>query len=67
MSITKKKQAHRYREQISGYQWGRVVGRGHMGWEDSEAQTVGYKVSSRMYCARQRINGQYFIIIVCGK
>ena len=31
MSIAKKKQAYRYREQISGYQWGRVVGRGHMG------------------------------------
>ena len=28
VNITKKKQAHRYREQISGYQWGEVSGEG---------------------------------------
>ena len=28
-NITKKKQTHRYREQISGYQWGEGRGRGN--------------------------------------
>ena len=31
VNITKKKQTHTYREQTSGYQWGREVGRGNIG------------------------------------
>ena len=31
MNKTKKKQTHRYREQTSGYQWEREVGRGMIG------------------------------------
>ena len=29
VNITKKKQIHRYTEQISGYQWGEEKGEGH--------------------------------------
>ena len=31
MNITKKKQTHRCREQISGYQWGKEEGMGNIG------------------------------------
>ena len=34
VNITKKKQTHRYREQTSGYQWGRAVGQGNIGVGD---------------------------------
>ena len=44
----RKKQTHRYREQTSGYQWGR--GRGIIGVGEWEVQTIGYKVGLRMYC-----------------
>ena len=34
MNITKKKHAHRYREQANGYQWGERSGRGITGvWD----------------------------------
>ena len=46
MNITKKKQTHRSREQISAYQWGegRWEG-GNVGVRDLEAQTSRYKRS----------------------
>ena len=31
MNIKKKKHPHRYREETSGYQWGKGRGRGNMG------------------------------------
>ena len=34
VNITKKKQAHRYKEQTSGYQWGEGWGRGNIGVGD---------------------------------
>ena len=49
MSITKKKQTHRYMEQTSVYQWGEA-GRGNIGVGEWEIQTVGYKIGSRIYC-----------------
>ena len=45
VNITKKQQIHRYREQTSGYHWGKGRGRGNIGVGDKEVQTVMYKVS----------------------
>ena len=48
-NTTKKKQTHEQREQTSGYQWqdgSNMVGK-------SEAQTIGYKIVSRMYYTAQ--------------
>ena len=36
MNITKKNQTHRYREQISGYQWGK-------GWEKGQDRDRGLR------------------------
>ena len=38
MNITKKKQAHRYREQTSGYQWGE-------GRREGQYRAVAYDLS----------------------
>ena len=40
MNITKQKKTHRYREQTSGYQWGKERGRGKIGVGDEEVQTI---------------------------
>ena len=50
---TKKKQTHRYGEQTSGYQWGE--GRENIGVGESEVQTTGGKIGSRMYFTTQGI------------
>ena len=39
----RQRNTHRYREQISGYQWGE--GKGNIGVGDEEVQTVTYKIS----------------------
>ena len=46
VNITKKKQAHRHREQTSGYQWEG----GNIGMREWEIQTIGCKRGSRIYC-----------------
>ena len=46
VNITKKKQTHRYREQTSGYYWGR----GNIGVGEWEIQTMGCKIGSWLYC-----------------
>ena len=40
-----KKLTHGYREQTTGYQQEREVGRGNIGIGDEEVQTIGYKIS----------------------
>ena len=42
---TTKKLTHGYREQTTGYQEEREVGRGNIGIGDEEVQAVGYKIS----------------------
>ena len=65
VNIAKKQQMHSNREQTSvtsGESEGR---RDKMGWE-WEAQTIGCKTHSRMYCSAWG-QSQYFVIIVTGK
>ena len=51
VNITKKKQAHRHREQTSGYQWEG----GNIGMREWEIQTM-YKISKLQgYIVQQRI------------
>ena len=44
MYITKQKQAHRYREQTSGYQWGEGRRRGKIAIWNKEIQTTMCKI-----------------------
>jgi len=39
--VAKKKQTHKYREQTSGYWWGKGRGRGNMGWGMSGYKLLG--------------------------
>ena len=54
LNITEKKQNHRYREQISGFQWG-----GKEYYRGGELEVLihisGCKTGSRMYCTTWRI------------
>ena len=43
MTITKRKQTHRYREQTSGYQWEEERVKGKAG--DLEVQNIIYKIN----------------------
>ena len=45
VNITKRKKTHGYREQTSGYQWEEGRGRGIIGVEDWEVQTIRDKIS----------------------
>ena len=45
VNITKKKQTHRYREEISGYQWGEGKDEGRYRSKLLKVQTVLYKIS----------------------
>ena len=45
VNITKKKQTHRYREQISGYQWGEGEGVGQDRGKGSRGTTTKYKIN----------------------
>ena len=51
VNISEKKQAHRYREQTSGYQ----CGRGGAIWGEGEVQAAGCKMGSGMYCTTWEI------------
>ena len=53
---TEKKNAHRYREQTSGCQWGDGRGRGNLG--ESEVQTIRYRTSYKdvLYNTGIRLN-----------
>ena len=67
MNITKKKQTHRYRKQISGYHWGGEGGRSKTGVVDSEVQTIMYKINKlRGYIVQYREYSQNLIIIING-
>ena len=57
MNITKSKQAHRYEEQISGYQWGegRRVG------QDRGRGLRGAPYYIHVYIVQPREYSQYFI------
>ena len=61
MNITEKKQIHRYRKQMSGYQWGERRGEGEeMG--SSYMHTTMYKVNKLQgYIVLCRECSQYFI------
>ena len=50
---TKEKQTHRYREQASGYQWGREEWQYGVG--EWDVQIIGYKIGSRIYCTTRGI------------
>ena len=41
--MTKQKQIHRYREQTTGYQWGKGLGEGQNRERGSEVQITMYK------------------------
>ena len=47
MYLTKQKLTHKYREQICGYQWREDMGKGKIGAQDSEIQTVMYKTGKQ--------------------
>ena len=53
MSITKKNEIYRYREQTSGYSG--EGGRGTMGMGEWEVKTIGCKIGSRLYCTTRNI------------
>ena len=59
VNITKNKQTHRYREQISCYQWREErEGGGNIRIEEYEVQTLRYKISYKdiMYNAKNIAN-----------
>ena len=63
MTITKKKQAHRYREQTSGYQWGEGRSKGQD--RSYEVQTTMYKINKlHGYIVQYREYSPYFIITI---
>ena len=45
LNIPKRKQIHRYKEQTSGYWWGREGERGKTGVGEKEVQSIKYKIS----------------------
>ena len=59
---TTKKQTNRYREQNSGYQWGR--GRDNIGVEEGEVRADGYMTGSRIIQLGEY--SQYLVITVNG-
>ena len=65
MYTTKQKQAHRYREQTSGYQWGDGSGEGQDSGRGLEMQTVLYKISKLQESTIQQMEySPYFIITI---
>ena len=67
MNITKKKQTHRYREHVSGYQWGERRMKGQNRGEDSEVQTIRCEINKLQgYIVQHREYSQYFIVTING-
>ena len=65
MNITKKKQTHRYREKITGYQWGE--GRGEGQDRGREVGGTNYKVTNNKQqgsIAQHGEYSQYFTITI---
>jgi len=56
MNITKKMQIHRYREQTSGYQWGRS----NIRLGEWKVQMTGYKTGSKIHFTTQNIDNIFW-------
>ena len=66
MYVTKQKQTHRYREQTSGYQWGKEAREGQDRGRGVRGTTM-YKINKLQgYIVQHREYSQYFIITLNG-